>query len=900
MIRRRILDFLTRMATSKRWFVLLSSLILTLLLGSLAGRLYIDPRWTSLLPDTIPVVKEYKKISENYLQSGDLIIAISGPDPLVLEGIVNQAEVLLTEKLQAPPEMDEETCLAEGRYIRHIYARQPEEWLRDNLLRLAKPNDARRFADIHHDPRLLEYLEHLNDDLEAEYSDTEAVRDKERETVGAMDAIHGFIATLERAARGETVDDATIRRIVRDLTIGRPYLFSLDNQMALIMVAPSTSSMNAAAMADMDRAVEEVLRPLDKHYPDYSIERTGIVPISRDELDSMGPQTLAITGFAFLIILIMLMCAFRSLLTPLITMLPIVIGIIWSMGCIYLTIGSVNIITSMIMVVLLGLGIDFSLHLTSRFHEEITAGKDVEEALRLTLGETGMGVITGAATTATAFLALMTAETRGVFEFGACAGMGVLITLLAVLWLLPSLLALYAIHIRREKPRSNEFKSLAALAGHVTRLRWPVAGMAALCVAGGLFAATKIEWEWNFMNLEPAGLRSVELQDEIIERFKFSITMSSVTVEGIEESRAIRKQLKTKGIVGEVDDISLWISRPDLDLRHIKRLQSMPDRPQPSLKDQAGPLAEELERLWANIIEIQALSITGGQDRIVEKSRQLVAERSTRDQGLLRRVADSFNGQLDWNSVGSFGARFSQTLGEQVALMARGEEPVTIDDLPLHIRARYTSQKQTGYLMQIYPRQNIFNREELEMFQGVVTAVHKNVTGFPQLMLTMNQTTYEEAGMASLLALALILFMLLLDFRRPLVALLAFMPLFCGIALTCGIMWLLGEKIHYINMIALPIIIGIGIDDGVHYFHRYLHAGRANIASAFSSVGRAILLTSLTTMIGFGSLNFYLMRGMASLGRVLFIGVGLCFIVTVILLPALASIFEHRLLGDKS
>jgi predicted RND superfamily exporter protein len=198
--------------------------------------------------------------------------------------------------------------------------------------------------------------------------------------------------------------------------------------------------------------------------------------------------------------------------------------------------------------------------------------------------------------------------------------------------------------------------------------------------------------------------------------------------------------------------------------------------------------------------------------------------------------------------------------------------------------------------MQILPKQNLFEREQLELFDEVAARVHPKVTGMPQMMLHMNRETIREGKLAFLAASLAILVVLLLDFRRPLIAVLAFLPLLSGIAYVLGIMWLLGEKLNYLNVIALPVMIGIGVDDGVHFFHRFIREGRGGMRRAVDSVGRAMLLTSLTTMIGFGSLMLYLMRGMASLGLVLFLGVGMCLLVTFTLLPALASLFEARIL----
>ena len=173
--------------------------------------------------------------------------------------------------------------------------------------------------------------------------------------------------------------------------------------------------------------------------------RYYLVPV----MDSIGIETMIITSIALVLIFVLLAWNFRSVLTPVLSLIPIVLGIVWSVGIIALTLGEMNIITSMIMVVLLGLGIDFSIHISSRFHEERTAGKSVEESLRCAIGETGKGVITGAVTTAAAFYTLMIADTKGISQFGFCSGTGVLITLLAVMWILPSLLAFRA--VRRAK-----------------------------------------------------------------------------------------------------------------------------------------------------------------------------------------------------------------------------------------------------------------------------------------------------------------------------------------------------------------------------------------------------------------------------------------------------------------
>jgi predicted RND superfamily exporter protein len=483
-------------------------------------------------------------------------------------------------------------------------------------------------------------------------------------------------------------------------------------------------------------------------------------------------------------------------------------------------------------------------------------------------------------------------------------------TLAAVIVLLPALLAGWAEHRKaRGKPikSSVSFGSLGNLASFMGRHRRSVIVLGTFATVLGFWSGTRLDWEWNWMMLEPEGIRSVDLQDEIIDRFKLSVSMSMLTAESVEDSRRLRKEFKDKRVVGEVDDLSLWVSRSDFDETHAyieelrHHLEADHSASTFSVADDGAPdrrarLAEELDRLWANIVEIQALSFTGGQDRVVEKTRQIVASRDERESGLLRRVADRFEegNHVVWEDFDRFSDCFHREMSSRSRRMAEGEGVVTLEMVPEDIAAKYISRQASGFLLHVYPKKNLFEREDLEIFRDVVSRVHPNVTGLPQMFLLMNLETIREGRLALLAAVGVIFLVLLLDFKRPLIATLAFLPVISGIALTLAVMWLLGEKLNYLNIIALPVIVGIGVDDGVHFFHRYIQEGPGGLRRAFTSVGRAMLMTSLTTMIGFGSLMLYLMRGMASMGLVLFVGVGMCFLVTITLLPALARVFEKR------
>ena len=158
----------------------------------------------------------------------------------------------------------------------------------------------------------------------------------------------------------------------------------------------------------------------------------------------------------------------------------------------------------------------------------------------------------------------------------------------------------------------------------------------------------------------------------------------------------------------------------------------------------------------------------------------------------------------------------------------------------------------------------------------------------------------KEKGRIAIImgAVAIILF-LLIDFRSFKYTLLATIPLAVGAFWMVGLMASLGMKFNFANFMCLPLILGIGIDDGVHILHRYRREGPLSIPLVLKYTGRAILLTSLTTMIGFGSMGLASHRGTASMGQVLFLGVGACFLSSAFVLPSIITIWD-RLAGKKS
>ncbi len=889
----KFLRFFLYLALKRRQAVIVVTVVMTCITGYLSALIGVDMKWVSLLPQSEPVVQEWIEVSEKYPMGSNYIIVIESDSPVSTEAAIEET----IGRIESLTDV-----------VTTTYGKLDEEFLVQHGLRTIKPKDLRRSVDVFSDARLVPYLTHLNDDFEKEFSgDAEKVQDQERELVAVMAALEDFILMLDETAKGITVDRTLIMRTVRDLSSGNPYLLSLDKKMGIIPVAVKASSLDWGKQIHVDTKMRPVLRDIESSMPGVRIGTTGMIPIARDELESMGPYTFWLTLFALVLVFVLLVWNYRSLVIPLLGMSPIVIGIIWSMGFFRLTIVDLNILTAMIMLVLIGLGIGFSIHVITRFYEERSGGRSLEEALEKTVVITGRGVLASALTTALAFFALMVGDTRGIAEFGFCAGSGVVISLLAIFFILPTLLVLRDNRLSRlgQTVKSRDFVILGNIASGVSARRIVSLVIGLLLIVVAVLQLRGLEYEYNLLELEPKGLESVRLHKEIVSRFKMSADLAFTTVDSIETSRAITKRLKKKKVVGDVDSIDRWIPEPgwiDQNDRSIRKLRANLEQSgivntfTADATTAREELANQLQRLMFNLIEIEELSFIGGQDRVVAAIERVTGGEK-QDGKLVELISRLKEGETDWIQIAAFADIFSKHFKQRLLEMAEHEGPVTEQMLPKKLQDLYKSPETGRYLVQIYPKKNLYEYDPLVRFVDSVDSVSSKIAGTPKLMLLVNEAMVRDGKKALIAAALVIILLLLLDLKNITSALTAMIPLVFGTLWMVAMMSVLGIKLNFVNIVAVPVIIGIGVDNGIHIIHRWRQEGIGGINKATAKVGHAILMTALTTMIGFGSIGFYTHRGMASLGYVLFIGVGFCFVSSILVLPLVGSFVEKRIVG---
>jgi hypothetical protein len=188
--------------------------------------------------------------------------------------------------------------------------------------------------------------------------------------------------------------------------------------------------------------------------------------------------------------------------------------------------------------------------------------------------------------------------------------------------------------------------------------------------------------------------------------------------------------------------------------------------------------------------------------------------------------------------------------------------------------------------MQVFPSGDLYQERELTGFVDAVAGVAPEVTGLPAILVGFGRATIRSLAEALALALGSVLLILLLLWRRPGDSLLALAPLALAGLWTLGALGALGLPFNFVNVVALPLLLGIGIDSGIHLVQRARDPRPMETGLAATTTGRAVFFSAATTLTSFGSLAMASHRGVASMGLLLIIGMSFTLVANLVVLPA--------------
>ena len=859
-----------------------------------ASRLNMSMRWSDLLPLNDPLVQEFEKIQKEYIGTTNSIIVVTGPVEqmkMFADDIVPQIEPL-------------------KQYVERVNYKIDEEFIRAHGLMLTRTNDLQKMADnnLFADQSLIGYLTHINDNFEDVYiGDEESLSDKEKEdnAIRGLDGIGNLIETWQSCLRGRNLSDSIVTNSTEMLLLGDPYFVSADKRMLLIMIEPNFDITDVEAAVNSTDTVQAIINQYLPKYPDINAGLTGTVPLARDEMVYAEKDMGTTSVVAFTLVLLLFILSFRLVTAPILAGLNLIIFIILASGLIAIFIDSLNIMTSMFAVILIGLGIDFSIHIISLYYERRALGESAGEAITHTLSRSGSGIITGGLTTAIAFFTLMISQTRGIKEMGLVLGLGIISVMIGTLLFMPALLIIREklIGLRKKPPKPIKPVSfiflgkLGEIISHNPKSTLAIAITISIIM---LFFALNAKFDYNYMNMEPAGIPSVALQDSMLAAFEMSPDFVMVTSATVDDAREIADKAKKLPSVSLVESISNFVpSQAEQKERAplLLNLQSQLNktRNKVSLNQTNLPkFLEQLDRLDMNIYELSQIAFLDGQDKVDSKCRQIIGDpEQTNGNSIIINLLDQIkeNRRRAILMLNRFQDAFGPTF-KSMALQMADTSKITVGNLPDNIRDRYLSKSKDRFLVTIFPKEQMWDFAFLNRFNDQMQRISPKITGTPPLMLRLIDLIGQDGRIASLLALIAVFILLWIDFGRIKLAFVAMTPLVFGAIWMAGGLTLLGLPFTIVNVMAIPMIIGIGIDDGVHLMHRYRIEGWKNSKTVLTSTGKAILLTSLTTMAGFGSLLLAEYRGFASLGSLLVLGVAACFLTSLLFLSSIVSLFS--------
>jgi len=903
-MREEIFKWIARTTYKRFILVFVICLGLTVIFGALSARIRIETTWRSMLPTGHDSVKNFEKVLDEFGTATQIIVAIDGPDKETVVRAAHELAPLLKEVTMEAPAVEDSGDIEIEYVVKRIEFQYDTAFVAQHGFMLEKAKNLEKEAVLFTDYNLVPYLEHINDVLESQYvQDTDNLTKQEKEAVRGLDGMYQFLDVMHDFASGKTSDRAIVQKAVDAMTIGDGYYLSTDKKMLLMFITPTMTVDEIEPSVTGVNNLEAVIQQYNQQHPGTHIGMTGMHVVMRDEMESGMTDTIRNVPVALLAILFVFVVSFRMLSGPFLALIVLLSGIIWDIGLAYIFIGRLNILTAMCAVILLGLGVDYAIHIISAYTEFRHKGKSIEEALYETFTRIGAGLITGAVTTAVAFLSLIFTSYPAFREFGLVIGAGILCCLLASMFFLPSLLVIKdkmwgAIRSGHQPKQVDlEFKILGAITGKIAAHPKTTFILSAVITILFLIFIPYVRMNKNYMDMEPEGLESVRLQREIPKRFNMSPDNMLAMVNSLEEANRLTDLLNERPTVGFVESIADYLPAQEKQKERIPHIQKIAAAQQniPSSRSiDKDALIEQLYRFNDNLIEMSSLAFIGGLDKVFDKTNFYLGLNEEGDQVGINRVMEFIN-TLDnkpeaVTDLQVFQRAFIPNMARRVQSMAN-PTPITLEMIPENIRERFVSKSGEHFLINIYSKKDIWDGLFTSPLLSTVIRDVPGVTGSPVFMKAMIEIAKEEGRFAFILTFVAFLIILFIDFRNIKITLFAIFPLCIALVWMVGIMGLTGFKFSIVNVMGLPLILGIGIDDGVHIIHRYLVEGRDKLPYAISSIGKAITLTTITTMLGFGSLIPSIYRGYASIGILVTLGIGLCFFTSIFILPAFLNRF---------
>ena len=655
---------------------------------------------------------------------------------------------------------------------------------------------------------------------------------------------------------------------------------------ALVTLIPKLDYAKLQPAAPARAAIREAVRQAGYSDPkgEVQVALTGAVAMQDDELSNLaeafGPIALG-AGLAMIAILYMALRSWKAIGAIVVTVLT---GLCLTAAFGLAAFGEFTLVSVAFLPLFVGLGVDFAIQYAIRTAAEAGAAKDRKTALIAASASAGPGVALAAAATGLGFLAFWPTPYKGVSELGLIAGFGMALAALFALMLLPALMLVMG---AGEAARESQLHSFARLGRFAKRHEKPVLLLTlAALVAGGL-VLTRLKTDFD-----PVSLRSPK--DVSVRLFRALAHDPDLTPNRLQalaptqaQAEALALRLRRLPEVDAVNTVQSFIP-PDQDAKlALIRDASLVLDPSLNPFDLSPPADEAATRAALQAAADRLAAVANSPAGADQAARQAALKASAR----LALLARATTPELE-RAQRVLTASLPAALDEVRASL--NPDPVTLQSLPPDLRSQWLTAKGEA-LVDIAPKGDAGDPAALARFVSAVRKIAPDASGPPVTITAVGDTilgAFIEALVLSTLAIIALLFAIL---RRPVHVLLTVIPVALSFMATLATLAVAGEAINLENLIALPLLLGIGVSFNIYTVMAWRDGASTRLRASLS---HAILFSALTTGASFAALAFSAHPGTASLGRLLLTALFWTLVSALVVQPALLSFASNDAEGS--
>lgn len=662
-----------------------------------------------------------------------------------------------------------------------------------------------------------------------------------------------------------------------------------DSARRLIVVHPSLNYDLLLPAGEPVRAIRAAAADLGLDSArGVTVRLTGNVALNYEEMVSVARgAVLAILG-SLCLVAVILYVALGSVRLVTCVLVTLLVGLIWTAGFATLAVGELNVVSIAFAVLFIGLGVDFGIHLGMRYAELLRRGSGHFEALEETAGGVGGSLVLCAVTTAIGFYAFLPTDYEAMAELGLISGTGMPISLIASLTVLPALLNVgEPSRERRSRPAPRWFT--VTLIPMAARHAWAVRAAAVLLGAVSLFLLPHLRFDINVARIRDPSMETTQTFEELLADSHNSPWTIDLLSDDLVSAEALAAEVRQLDFVERAVTLADYVPEEQEEKLEILADLSffVPAPASFGVAQPDPPVADQILALRALQDLLDASWLVAGD---TERSESVYRARRQIERFLAR--LETIEGQEE--ALESFQKSLLGSLQDQMLLLWKALEPDPVDlaALPVALKERMVAADGSARV-EVLPREDLNDDAALAQFVDGVRAVAPQTTGSAVSILEWSRATVRsvrEALALAVIAVALVIFLL---WRRIADVVLVMAPLLLASLLTCATAVLIDLPVNFVNIVVMPLLLGIGVDSGIHLVHRHRIAQQADPDSwagedlLSTSTAQAVLFSALTTMASFGNLALASHRGIASLGIFLLIGVTYMLLCNLVLLPAL-------------